>query len=231
MLGLALATRALGNNPRPAWLLDLHRFVGGLTVLFLAVHLGALVADSYVHFGLADLLVPFASSWKTGAVAWGVVGMWLLVAVEVSSLMMRRLPRRTWRAIHLTSYLAAVLATVHAFTAGTDAKNPFVTWAAVASLSAITFFLVFRLVLPRRKARAAARAARRDGAPGGLTPDSAVAAAVRLRLVLGGTGRRFGGSVDAPARHLGRFDPDPVRLLAARPELQREPGRLRQIGA
>ena len=67
VLGLALATRALGNNPRPAWLLDLHRYVGGLTVVFLGVHLGALVADSYVHFGVADLLVPFASSWKTGA--------------------------------------------------------------------------------------------------------------------------------------------------------------------
>lgn len=163
MLGLALATRALGPNPRPAWLLDLHRFVGGLTVLFLAVHLGALVGDSYIHFGVADLLVPFASSWKSGAVAWGVLGFWLLIAVEVSSLMMKRLPRRTWRTIHLTSYLSAVVSTVHAFTAGTDAKNPAVTWAAVGSLSAATFFLVFRLILPKHKQRAAARAAKKDG--------------------------------------------------------------------
>jgi sulfoxide reductase heme-binding subunit YedZ len=160
VLGLALATRALGNNPRPAWLLDLHRFVGGLTVLFLAVHLGALVADSFVHFGVADLLVPFASSWKPGPVAWGVVALWLILAVEVTSLMMRRLPRRTWRAIHLTSYLAAVLATVHALTAGTDAQNPLVIGAAITALAVITFFLVFRLVLPRRKLRAAARSAR-----------------------------------------------------------------------
>jgi len=165
LIGLALATRALGSSPRPAWLLDLHRFVGGLTVVFLAVHLGALVADSYVHFGVADLLVPFASSWKTGAVAWGIIGFWLIFAVELSSLMMRRLPRRTWRAVHLTSYLAAVLATVHAYTAGTDAKNPAVTWTAVASLSVVTFFLVFRLILPKRKQRAVARAARRDQLP------------------------------------------------------------------
>jgi DMSO/TMAO reductase YedYZ heme-binding membrane subunit len=161
-LGLALATRALGSNPRPAWLLDLHRFAGGLTVVFLVVHLGALVADSYVHFGLADLLVPYASGWKTGAVAWGILGLWLVVAVEVSSLMLRRLPRRTWRLIHLTSYLAAVASTVHAFTAGTDARNPVVTGAVVASLSAVAFFVVFRLVLPRRKTRAAARATRRE---------------------------------------------------------------------
>lgn len=162
MLGLALATRALGPNPRPAWLLDLHRFVGGLTVLFLAVHLGALVGDSYIHFGIADLLVPYASSWKSGAVAWGILGFWLLIAVEISSLMMKRLPRRTWRTIHLTSYLSAIVSTVHAFTAGTDAKNPAVTWAAVGSLSAATFFLVFRLILPKHKQRAAARAAKKE---------------------------------------------------------------------
>ena len=126
------------------------------------MHLGALVADSFVHFGVADLLVPFASSWKSGAVAWGVLAFWLLVAVELSSLMMRRLPRRTWRTIHLTSYLAAVMATVHAFTAGTDADNPLVIWSVVASVAATTFFLVFRLVLPKRKQRAAARAGRKD---------------------------------------------------------------------
>jgi methionine sulfoxide reductase heme-binding subunit len=165
LVGLALATRALGSSPRPAWLLDLHRFFGGLTVIFLAVHLGALVADSFVHFGIADLLVPFASSWKTGPVAWGIVGFWLIVAVELTSLMMRRLPRKTWRAIHLTSYLAAILATVHAYTAGTDAKNPAVTWTAVAALSVVTFFLVFRMILPKRKQRAVAREARRDQLP------------------------------------------------------------------
>jgi methionine sulfoxide reductase heme-binding subunit len=158
MLGLALATRALGNKPRPAWLLDLHRFTGGLTVAFLGVHLGALVADSYVHFGTADLLVPLASGWKTGAVAWGVVAMWLLVAVELSSLLMRRLPRRAWRTIHLTSYLAAVLSTIHAFTAGTDAKNPLITWVAVGAVSSAAFFLVFRLLLPKRRARVNRRA-------------------------------------------------------------------------
>lgn len=60
--GLALSTRLLGKRPAPAWLLDLHRFLGGLTTVFVAVHIGALVADNYAHFGLGDLLVPMASS-------------------------------------------------------------------------------------------------------------------------------------------------------------------------
>jgi len=160
MLGLALATRALGDNPRPAWLLDLHRFAGGATVAFIALHIAALVADSYIHFGVADLLVPLASSWKPGPVAWGIAAMWLLLAVELSSLLMKRLPRRAWRAVHLTSYLAAVVSTVHAFMAGTDAQNPAVIWVAVGSLAAAGFFLVFRMLLPKRKRRALAARAR-----------------------------------------------------------------------
>jgi len=160
LLGLALATRALGSSPRPAWLLDLHRFVGGLTVCFIGVHVGALVADSYVHFGLADVSVPFASSYQRLPVAQGVVTMWLLLAVQGTSLMMKRLPRQTWRKIHLTSYLAAALATLHGFTAGTDARSPAYIWASVASVSAVGFFLVYRLLLPKRRLRQADRTGR-----------------------------------------------------------------------
>ena len=61
--------RALGDKPKAPWLLDLHRHLGGLTVLFTGLHMAALVADSYAQFGLADLLVPFASEWRPGAVA------------------------------------------------------------------------------------------------------------------------------------------------------------------
>ena len=63
MSGLLLSTRLTKGRPTPAWILDLHRFLGGSAVIFTALHIAGLVADSYVHFGLADLLVPFASSW------------------------------------------------------------------------------------------------------------------------------------------------------------------------
>jgi membrane protease YdiL (CAAX protease family) len=45
--GLTLSTRWLGRRARPNWLLDLHRFLGGAGVVFVAVHVAALVADSY----------------------------------------------------------------------------------------------------------------------------------------------------------------------------------------
>ena len=113
LLGLALATRAMGSKPRGPWLLDLHRWLGGLAVVFTAAHVGGLIADSYVSFDLVDALVPFAASWRPGAVAWGVLALWVMVAIEVTSLLMRRLPKRVWRAVHLSSYLLAVAATLH----------------------------------------------------------------------------------------------------------------------
>ena len=157
LAGLALATRTLGTKPKGPWLLDVHRGLAGVTLAFTGLHLVALVADSYVHFGAADLLVPLASDWKPLAVAGGVVAMWLFVAVEVSSLAMRRLPKRVWRTIHLSSHGAAVAATLHAFTAGTDAGHPLVIGFAIAAQAAAVFMFTYRAAMPRRVARSAAR--------------------------------------------------------------------------
>ena len=52
--------------------------------------------------------------------AWGIAAGYTVLAVEVSSLMMRRIPRRLWRAIHFASYGVWVGGTVHALEAGTD---------------------------------------------------------------------------------------------------------------
>ena len=122
--GALLAGRLVPRPGAPRWLTDVHRYLGGLAVALIALHLSALAADSYAHFGWAETFVPFASSWKPGAVAWGVVAVYLLVVVEVTSLVQRRLPRRWWKAIHLTSYLLFWMATMHGITAGTDAQTP-----------------------------------------------------------------------------------------------------------
>jgi hypothetical protein len=84
--GLALSTKVFRGRPRPNWLLDLHRFLGGAAVVFTGIHVLSIVADSYVHFGLAEILVPFVGSWHPVAVGWGIVAMYLLLAVEVTSL-------------------------------------------------------------------------------------------------------------------------------------------------
>jgi DMSO/TMAO reductase YedYZ heme-binding membrane subunit len=121
----------LGHRPGPAWLLSLHRYLGALTVAFVGVHVGAILLDTYTDFGITDVLVPFAGSWHPVAVAWGIVGMYLLAAIEITSLLRHRLSKRSWHAVHLLSYFLFATTTVHMLTAGTDVKALLASTAAV----------------------------------------------------------------------------------------------------
>ena len=64
--------------------------------------------------------MPFIGPWHPLAVGWGVIAMYLLVAVEVTSLAKASIPHRVWRTVHLAAYPVFALATVHALSAGTD---------------------------------------------------------------------------------------------------------------
>ena len=126
-------------GPAPAWLLSLHRFLGGLAVVFVGVHVGVILLDSYTNFGPLEVLVLMTSSWHPVAVAWGIVAMYLLVAIEVTSLLRRRMSRRAWRAVHLTSYWAFGLTVVHMVSAGTDVKS-YVTSGLAVAIGTIAVF-------------------------------------------------------------------------------------------
>jgi DMSO/TMAO reductase YedYZ heme-binding membrane subunit len=146
--GLALSTKVFGKRPRPSWLLDMHRYLGGLALVFTGVHVLSIVADSYVHFGLAEVLIPFASTWKPTAVAWGIVGFYLLLAVELTSLARRQLPKSLWRSVHYASFPLFVVATVHGVTAGTDAAGPALFVALFAAIFPIVGLIGVRLDQP-----------------------------------------------------------------------------------
>ncbi len=158
--GLALSTRALGPRPKANWLLDLHRFLGGLSVVFVAVHLVGLALDPWVEIGVRQVLVPFASSWNPVAVAWGVVALYVLAAVEVTSLLRRRIPKRWWKGVHLSSYGLYAVATLHLLTAGTDRHSPTLLWAVVTATATIVALTAYRVLGPGKAVSARPRTVR-----------------------------------------------------------------------
>ena len=168
--GLALSTKVFGKRPRPNWLLDLHQWLGTLTMVFLGVHVAGLMLDSYVDFGPTDVLVPLASSWDPSAVAWGVVAFYLLLAVEVTALARRWLPKKVWRSTHYLSFPVFVLATIHGVAAGTDATTTFAvaTVAVVVALVALLSFV--RLDQASRQAKLDADAPPRPVRPVSARP-------------------------------------------------------------
>jgi DMSO/TMAO reductase YedYZ heme-binding membrane subunit len=151
--GLFLGIRAVARTAAPGWLLDLHRYLGGVSLVFVAIHLVGLWADGFVHFAWAELFVPMASSWRPGAVAWGIVAMYLLVAVEITSLLMRRVPRRWWKAIHQTSFPLYFMATYHGLVAGSEADNDAFRFAVVFSINVVAMLTITLIVSRWRAAR------------------------------------------------------------------------------
>ncbi|MGK0274220.1 MAG: sulfoxide reductase heme-binding subunit YedZ [Ilumatobacter sp.] len=168
--GILLSTKLFPAHRRPAWLLDLHRGLGALSVLFLLTHVGALVADNYVHFDIVDILVPFASEWKTWQVAIGVFAFWGVVIVEFTSLAMKHLPKKLWRGIHFTSYLTFLLTSFHGTFAGTDATNKMYVATTIITTAALVVAVSYRIAtrravrVPTRKPARSAAPDRRDGA-------------------------------------------------------------------
>jgi predicted ferric reductase len=150
--GVLLATRVLKHHDRPAWLLDVHRWLGGLALMMTGLHLLGLVLDGYVTFGLAELLVPGASEYRPLAVAIGILSLYLLVAIQASSYMRRRIPARLWRGIHVGSYLLVWTATIHAGLAGTDTINrAYQALALLLTLLAVSATVVRIAAPPARK--------------------------------------------------------------------------------
>lgn len=151
--GLALSSRLIRKRGVPAWLNDLHQFLGTLSLVFTGVHMVALWLDQYVPFGLKQLLIPMTSSWRPGGVAWGIVATYLLVAIQTTSRMMRRMPRKVWHTIHMSSLLLFVAATVHGFATGADRSNRLVQWLSLTGITLVVTMTLFRLLHSRQARR------------------------------------------------------------------------------
>lgn len=169
--GITLSSRLLKRRGIPAWLLDLHRYLAALAVVFTGVHLVGLVFDNFVYYGWQELFIPFATDWKPGPTAWGIVAFYVLLAIEITSLLMRRMPRKYWHAVHLLAYPLFVMGTVHAYQSGTDRSNKVLQWSALAVIELVFGLTLFRLLTytPRRKKARAADAGASSATPAGDT--------------------------------------------------------------
>lgn len=144
VMGLLMSTGLGARMASVPWILAVHRFLGGLALAFIGVHLVGLWLHDYIHFGPAELLVPLASSFKPWAVALGVLSLYLTIAIQATALAMKRLPVNLWRTVHLLSFGLFWVAALHGLLVGTDATSPWFRWPLVAALVAIGGLSVVR---------------------------------------------------------------------------------------
>ena len=148
MWGTIASGRLLPNAKARRWIVDLHPFLGAIGLGALALHIVAAVADTTVGLTWIDTVVPFTASWHPWGIAAGVVALWMLVVVEVTSLLRRRLGKTTWHRIHLVSYAMAWITGLHAVMNGSDLGNPLVAWSALGLMVAATGLALWRLLYP-----------------------------------------------------------------------------------
>jgi hypothetical protein len=134
------------------------------------VHLLALVADNYVYFGWREIFVPWGSQWKNTPVALGVIAMYLVGLVQLTSLVMKRIPKSLWRSIHLLSYVGVWLSFFHAAYAGTDVSNPVYQVVVLPLAMVATAAAMVRLIVGSNRKQAQARGARAGVQPAATAP-------------------------------------------------------------
>jgi sulfoxide reductase heme-binding subunit YedZ len=135
-LGLLMSTKLLKG--RTADLRVAHDTLALATIVAIVVHGVSLLGDSFLHPSIADIAIPFVSSYKTVWTTLGIVGGWSLILLGLSYYARRWVGAVRWRKLHRFTALAWLAGLVHALGEGTDAGQLwFLAMVAVVTVPAL----------------------------------------------------------------------------------------------
>jgi predicted ferric reductase len=128
----------------------LHRNLSLLVLVFLALHVGTTVIDTYTSIPLAAAVIPFASSYHTAWLSLGAVALDMLLALVATSLLRTRIGHRAWRRVHWLAYACWPVAVAHGLGIGTDRNATWVLVLTLACAAAVLAAGTWRLVAAAR---------------------------------------------------------------------------------
>jgi sulfoxide reductase heme-binding subunit YedZ len=140
--GLAVSSKIFDPLLQRAFTYDLHQFLSLLAIGFTVVHVAVLLADRYLPFSVAQVLVPFIAPYRPLWVGIGVIGLYLTLLVTVTFYIRRWIGQKAFRAIHLSSFIAYAAVTLHGLFAGTDS----VLWTMPLIYAGTSLVIVFLTV-------------------------------------------------------------------------------------
>ena len=144
-LGLLAVARTQSARWPRFLTVELHRSLALLSIVFLAIHIVSAILDPFTKLGIEAALVPLASSYRPLPVAFGVMSVYLVLAIIVTSLLRDRIGLLVWRAVHWASYAAWPLAIEHTLTAGSDSWSVWLLGIQGACVLAVSAALIWRL--------------------------------------------------------------------------------------
>jgi len=153
-MGLTLSgrARALGRLLAPLGSAErrvIHESLSLASLLAIAVHGLSLLGDSYLRPSLADISIPFVSSYARLSTSAGIIAAWALALLGLSYYLRGRIGVARWRRLHRLTALAWLAGLVHSFTeSGSDAGKPwFIALVVLTALPALVL-LGWHLVAP-----------------------------------------------------------------------------------
>ncbi len=121
--GLFISAKVVKNWSPGVMSMLMHATLSWLAILFGMGHGLLLLVDRYFNYRLTDVLVPFTGPYRPFATGLGIIGFWIALIVTLSFSVRRQMGNRAWRTLHLSSYIAFGLSTVHGLLAGADAQG------------------------------------------------------------------------------------------------------------
>lgn len=142
--GLIGTTAVIEKRVSKATSILVHHYLATSIVVLVAIHLFGLLLDKFQPFHVVDLLVPLHSHFRPAPVASGVIAMYTMVIVLVTSWWRSRFGLMWWRRVHVWGTPAFILAMVHGIFSGTDANVPLVLLMYLVTGAIVLFLLVVR---------------------------------------------------------------------------------------
>jgi DMSO/TMAO reductase YedYZ heme-binding membrane subunit len=149
--GLVATTAPFGKRIAKQSAILIHQFLSTVGLVLLGIHIGGLLVDSFMHFGPLDVLVPGSSTYRPISVALGIIAMYAMVMVLVSSWIRRRYSSKLWRRLHTAAAPAFALALLHGVFAGADATRRWMFLTYVITGTLVAFLLLLRGLQVGRK--------------------------------------------------------------------------------
>jgi sulfoxide reductase heme-binding subunit YedZ len=130
-----------------------HEALSLATMVAITVHAVVLLGDGFLHPGVADIAIPFASSFQRLWMTVGIFAGWAMILLGLSYYARARIGIDRWRRLHRLTALAWVMGIAHALGQGTDAGQAwFLAATGVAVLPALGLLVVRHAGLRLRSA-------------------------------------------------------------------------------
>jgi predicted ferric reductase len=152
VVGLALSTQIQSPKRWPRLInSELHNFLTLLSTIFLGVHVLAVILDPFTHFGWNEILIPLASHYRPEWMALGIVGLYLGIAIGISTLLRKHIGYKWWRRLHVLTLVIFALAAIHGIGTGSDTQTPWALGIYLVSIALVGTLLCKRMFFSKKK--------------------------------------------------------------------------------